>query len=313
MGSAGDYNFATAFASYTVAEAQVFKPERRAFDEAISMLLIPAMGFAGYAMKSHPLTIDDATLKLEGIQVAISTNVVNDAEVLEEINIACGTNMKADQKLVKLKSNQAMGLNPDGSKPPVQIPGVQGLPPTALKPVSQAQGDKGAPSPAGQKGPLKIGAPIKANSTGIKGPSPNSGKGAPTPGKAAGKQGKVKKTAVELTRLAVAAINAVNKQDVPALNLALVEIRKLDEDQQDEFRDLTADLRTMHKTDLEGWGGLREPLTCLTALQAIEGHPRGSNSILEGPGVAAGQGQPEPRRQRTFRGVIERKGASARQ
>ena len=41
VGQSKDYNFATAFASYTVAEAQVFKPERDEFDEMISMKLLP--------------------------------------------------------------------------------------------------------------------------------------------------------------------------------------------------------------------------------------------------------------------------------
>ena len=36
VGQSKDYNFATAFASYVVAEAQVFKPERDGFDETTS-------------------------------------------------------------------------------------------------------------------------------------------------------------------------------------------------------------------------------------------------------------------------------------
>jgi capsid portal protein len=47
VGQSKDYNFATAFASYVVAEAQVFKPERDAFDEIFTMRLLPAMGHFG--------------------------------------------------------------------------------------------------------------------------------------------------------------------------------------------------------------------------------------------------------------------------
>jgi capsid portal protein len=69
LGQSKDYNFATAFASYTVAEAQVFKPEREAFDMVISMKLLPAMGYEGYKMRSKKLVIEDATLKLQGMEV----------------------------------------------------------------------------------------------------------------------------------------------------------------------------------------------------------------------------------------------------
>ena len=63
-----DFNFATAFASYTVSEAQVFKPERDEFDELISMRLVTAMGYDGYRLRSKPLVIEDATLKLQGLE-----------------------------------------------------------------------------------------------------------------------------------------------------------------------------------------------------------------------------------------------------
>lgn len=91
VGQAGDYSFATAFASYTVAEAQVFKPEREEFDEIMSVRFLPALGYPGYRMASKPMTIMDATLKLTGIQTAASTKFVSPKEIVDAVNETVGT------------------------------------------------------------------------------------------------------------------------------------------------------------------------------------------------------------------------------
>ena len=94
VGKASDYSFATAYVSYNVAEAQVFKPERDEFDEVITMKLLNAMGYSGYKFVSKPLTIEDATIKLQGIELAISTGAVSMDDIIYEINEACGTHIK---------------------------------------------------------------------------------------------------------------------------------------------------------------------------------------------------------------------------
>ena len=94
VGSAEDYSFATAYASYTVAEAQVFKPERSAFDQTISMRLLPEMGYPGYAMRSNPLTISDIAAQLNGITLANATNYVAQSEVIRGVNEVTGLNIK---------------------------------------------------------------------------------------------------------------------------------------------------------------------------------------------------------------------------
>lgn len=98
VGKADDYSFATAYVSYNVAEAQVFKPERDEFDEVISMKLLVAMGFPDYRMTSKPLTIEDATLKLQGIEIALGTGRVDMEDILYEINEACGTDIKVSEE-----------------------------------------------------------------------------------------------------------------------------------------------------------------------------------------------------------------------
>ena len=97
VGAAEDYSFATALASYAVAEAQVFKPERDEFDEIITLTLIRAMGYPEYKLISKPLVIEDAALKLDGLGVAISTNSADMEDVIYEINEAVGTNIKYEK------------------------------------------------------------------------------------------------------------------------------------------------------------------------------------------------------------------------
>src|SRR5271165_2910604 len=95
LGGTKDFTFATAFASYTVAEAQVFKPERDEFDEIISMKLLPAMGYDGYRLRSKPLVIEDATLKLQGLEVIQAMgDQVEPSDLVQEVNKITGTNLK---------------------------------------------------------------------------------------------------------------------------------------------------------------------------------------------------------------------------
>ena len=95
VGDEKSYTFATAFASYVVAEAQVFKPEREAFDEIISMRLLPVLGYAGYKMRSNALVIEDATLKLQGLEVIQGMgNQVEPADIVDAVNDIAGLHLK---------------------------------------------------------------------------------------------------------------------------------------------------------------------------------------------------------------------------
>lgn len=141
LGDSGAHNFATAYVSYTVTEAQVFKPERDAFDEIINYKLLPAMGYEDYELISKPLIIEDVNLKLEGMQIAMATGNVDLDDLIYELNQATGLNMKVggtplathtvDEKgnIVPLKSppsssvketagNQASLVAPKVPKPP---------------------------------------------------------------------------------------------------------------------------------------------------------------------------------------------------
>lgn len=115
VGKASDYSFATAFASYTVAEAQVFKPERDEFDEIMSLTILNDMGFSDYMMVSNPLVIEDTTIKLQGIELGLSTGAVEMGDVLYEINEAAGTNLKLKEGYDPDNHNQQGTLTVDAN------------------------------------------------------------------------------------------------------------------------------------------------------------------------------------------------------
>jgi PBSX family phage portal protein len=129
VGKADDYSFATAFASYTVAEAQVFKPERDEFDEIISLKLIKALGFSEYKIVSKPLVIEDATLKLEGINMAIQTGQVDMEDIIYEINEACGTDIRVSDK-PRVLTGASHTIDADGNIIPVprDLPANENIP-----------------------------------------------------------------------------------------------------------------------------------------------------------------------------------------
>ena len=175
VGAAQDYSFATAFASYTVAEAQVFKPERDEFDEQMSQRLLPAMGYDGYRMKSKPLNIEDATLQMQGIEVAMATDVVDPEDVLDEVNKAVGINLKANPARVeqlnqKRDMDHALNMNPE-------VPGEAKIDPATGRPIP-TQATRPSFDP---KDPLK-GIPLTSTTAGSTVPSPKgpTGKGATT-------------------------------------------------------------------------------------------------------------------------------------
>lgn len=70
LGNSDDVSFATAFASYTVAEAQVFGPERDEFDEKINLLLMPELeGGKNFKYRSLPLAVRDVAQQLKGLEL----------------------------------------------------------------------------------------------------------------------------------------------------------------------------------------------------------------------------------------------------
>lgn len=264
VGQAADYTFATAFASYTVAEAQVFKPERDEFDELITMRLLKAMGYEDYKLRSKPLVIEDATLKLQGIEIALGMQSIEPADLVEAINEAAGTKLQVSKDAKTLDDI----LNPP--TPPTLVPGTathtmdqQGkitpIPPINPEPtVGAGPGANGA-APRGVKPPMKTlqqaggGQQTQSGAAqGTKTAPKSSGKGA----KAALKKGDMPGTGMEL---AFDMLTALRKRDFQAVTKSLHAFNMLDSSAQDRVMSATRDLAFIDPTlDPEGLAALSE-------------------------------------------------------
>lgn len=95
LGLTKDHNYATAYASYMVAEAQVFKPERDEFDEIINVKLMRAMA-PGYVYRSIPLTVNDIEQKVKAMQLV--KDVVERESLVDTLNELIGTNLQAKEE-----------------------------------------------------------------------------------------------------------------------------------------------------------------------------------------------------------------------
>lgn len=86
VGRTQDFNFATASASYMVAEAQVFQPERTAFDHEMNRLI--QLEFLSYDIefRSSPLNVKDTVAQLAGLTLATTTASITNKTLLDSIN-----------------------------------------------------------------------------------------------------------------------------------------------------------------------------------------------------------------------------------
>jgi hypothetical protein len=92
LGKPADYNFSTAQTAYMVAEAQVFSPERLAFDEAINMSLMKEMGFKTLKIKSNPIMLKDIDNQMN--MLSLAKDLSTRESMLETINKATGYNLE---------------------------------------------------------------------------------------------------------------------------------------------------------------------------------------------------------------------------
>jgi PBSX family phage portal protein len=74
----------TAYTAYMIAEAQVFRPERDEFDEAINLLLMKELGDATYVYRSKALNVVDVEQKLKGLE--LSSPFMNPTSFIDAMN-----------------------------------------------------------------------------------------------------------------------------------------------------------------------------------------------------------------------------------
>lgn len=98
IGKAQDYNFATAYTAYMVAEAQVFYPERDEFDSKINATVVRALGIKNYVFRSLPLTLVDVQNQLKALELAVTAKAVSGKELITKLNEVTGLSMEFEQQ-----------------------------------------------------------------------------------------------------------------------------------------------------------------------------------------------------------------------
>ncbi len=154
-GDTEDYTFATAYASYVVAEAQVFKPERELFDETINNTIMREIA-PDYVYRSLPLTVHDVTVQLQAMTLA--KDVTDRKTFVDELNEIAGLNLTFQDPMTDPMNPMAMmGAGLPGQENPFagdeEDPEAKGkAPPFGQKPNPFASKTK-MPTPVG--GPKK--------------------------------------------------------------------------------------------------------------------------------------------------------------
>lgn len=94
VGKADDYSYASVFASYTLAEAQVFAPERTEFDEVFNLTVMKEMTKGEYKIKSKPLRVADAETNLKALELAMNGAAIPKKTLIENLNKIGSINLK---------------------------------------------------------------------------------------------------------------------------------------------------------------------------------------------------------------------------
>jgi len=140
VGKSQDYSFATAYASYTVAEAQVFQPEREEFDEMINNTIMRELDPSGeYVYRSLPLSVKDVQTQLEALGMV--ADKLSDEGLIIAVNEAVGLSLKVDDSAAEEEEPDPNAFEPQMPNPVA----VEGVPPST--PANPASPGGPAPTP----------------------------------------------------------------------------------------------------------------------------------------------------------------------
>ena len=102
VGMSDDLNFASAFASYLVAEAQVFAPEREEFDTVFNTTVMRELSPDGmYKLRSRAISISAVVDQLKGLELAKGVSGVDGKSWVQQLNEVCGTEISYDEDMAK--------------------------------------------------------------------------------------------------------------------------------------------------------------------------------------------------------------------
>lgn len=107
-GETSDFTFATAYISYMVAEAQVFKPERDVFDEIINTTVVRALGVTTAKFRSNPISLKNVEEQLKAVMSV--KEVVDPQNLIDTVNSLVGTELKyVDGKEFSISASRSVG------------------------------------------------------------------------------------------------------------------------------------------------------------------------------------------------------------
>lgn len=150
IGATDDYNFASAYASYLVAEAQVFAPERQEFDDMINRKIMRELDPEGkFQFVSRPINMKDIEKQMNALKIAIDGQTIGRKQLVDQINTMTGLDLRLDEEDIVLPPSLAGagfggefgpgGGGPGGGGPGAapQDPGTQAGRQALGDPVSQ--------------------------------------------------------------------------------------------------------------------------------------------------------------------------------
>jgi PBSX family phage portal protein len=95
VGKSEDYSYASAYASYTVAEAQVFQPERQEFDEIITNTILRELN-PRFELVSKPINVKDSSQQIAGL--ANFKEVIDPESLIDALSDITGLVLKPNNQ-----------------------------------------------------------------------------------------------------------------------------------------------------------------------------------------------------------------------
>lgn len=142
IGATDDYNFASAYASYLVAEAQVFAPERQEFDALINRTIMKELDPEGrFEFRSRPINLTDVDKQIAGLNLALQGHVIGREQLVQVLNSMVGLELRLDDDdIVDLTA-------------PWQDPNAPAIDPATGMPMEQGAGAAGGGGPPPEEDP----------------------------------------------------------------------------------------------------------------------------------------------------------------
>lgn len=106
-GETSDYTYATAYISYMIAEAQIFKPERDAFDEVINNSIVKALGVTTAKFQSNPISLSDATEQLKAVMSV--KDIAEPQDIIDTVNQLADLNLRFKEGATFTTSTNELG------------------------------------------------------------------------------------------------------------------------------------------------------------------------------------------------------------